>query len=82
MHNKILRIRNEETTLFGELNQTLLESFRELQKPNSSMSIFWKDDDDDRIGIQEQSGLLLAMESMGGPLYSLFVVFENNDTHG
>ena len=82
MDNQILRTQSEKKSLFDELDQTLLQSFQQLQKPNTSMSIFWTDDDDDRIGIQDQNSLLLAMESMGGPIYKLFVVFENKDTHG
>ena len=76
MDKKILRIRSDKTSLFDDLNTRLIESFEKLQKPNTTMSVFWEDDDDDRIGIQDQSSLLLAMESMSGPLYNLCVLFE------
>ena len=41
------------------------------------ITIFWKDGDEDRIDIKDEYSLLLAMNSMGGPVYTLFVIFEN-----
>ena len=82
LDNEILRIRSTKTSLFEELNKILIERFEPIQNPNTSMRVFWMDSDDDRIEIQDQPSLLLAMESIGGPIYKLIVVLENKETPG
>ena len=79
---EIIQIKSDKISMFEELQQTLIQRLEHLQKPDTSITIFWEDDDDDRIDIKDQCSLVIAMKNMGGPVYKIFVVFENNDKNG
>ena len=76
MATKIIRIQCDKSSIFNNLKQSLAQRFKQIQQPNISISILWQDNEQEWITIDDQEGLLLAMEEMGGPVYKIKVIYE------
>ena len=53
-----------------------MKRFEQLQQPNTLVTIFWQEREENWIDISDQDTLCNAMEKMGGPVYKLNVAFQ------
>ena len=79
---KRFKVQNNKASLFVNLKKELVSGFKELQGPNTRFTIFWRDDENDCIRIENPNDLQIATDAMDKPVYKLWVCFENDDTDG
>ena len=73
---KIIQIQCDKSDTFNNLMQSLVQNFEEIQQPNASIKLFWQDNEQEWLTIDNQQNLLIAMQEMGGPMYKLKVTYE------
>ena len=73
---QMIRINCDRKFLFKKLEQSLMKRFEQLQQPNTLVTIFWQEREENWIDISDQDTLCNAMEKMGGPVYKLNVAFQ------
>ena len=79
---KRFKVQSNKASLFVDLKNELVSGFKELQEPNTTFRIFWRDDENDWIRIENSNDLQIAMDDMDKPVYKLCVCFENVGTDG
>ena len=73
---KFIQIQCDTSNTFNNLKQSLVQNFEEIQQPNASFKIFWQDNEQDWLTIDNQESLSMAVKEMGGPTYKLKVTYE------
>ena len=73
------RINIDRNVLLQNLKEKIQNGFKELQQPNVTCEIFWKDSDEECIRISDNDGLLDALNEMGGIVFSIFAVMYGGD---
>ena len=73
------RINIDRNVLLQTLKEKIHNGFKELQQPNVTCEIFWKDSDEECIRIPDNDGLLDALNEMGGIVFSIYAVMYGGD---
>ena len=73
---QMIRINCDKKLLFKKLEQSLMQKFEQLHQPNTLVTIFWQEREENWIDISDQDALCNAMEKMSGPVYKLNVAFQ------
>lgn len=69
-----IQIDYEEITSFSDLEEKLLGGFPELRSPWSEFKIFWGNEENDWISLNDESGLLSAIKRTNGSICQLHVI--------
>ena len=59
-----------------------MNEFSDLDISRKSFGLYWKDADADIIGIDDTTGLVVALEHMRGPVYDIIAQLQNDEDHG
>jgi len=73
------RIDSDRHVLLQTLNEKIYNGFKELQEPDKTFEVFWKDSDDESIRISDNDGLLDALNEMGGIVFSIYAVMHGGN---
>ena len=73
------RIDTDRHVLLQTLNEKIYNGFKELQEPDKTFEVFWKDSDDESIRISDNDGLLDALNEMGGIVFSIYAVMHGGN---
>ena len=73
------RIDTDRHVLLETLNEKIYNGFKELQEPDKTFEVFWKDSDDESIRISDNDGLLDALNEMGGIVFSIYAVMHGGN---
>ena len=71
---KKYKIKTLKATLLSDLKKKIVEGFTELQEPQMTFDLCWKDKDEDCISVENNESLLDAIKEMGGFMYSFYAL--------
>ena len=72
-----IRISTKKSSLLSDLNARILDGFKELQEPEITFDLFWKDREEECIRVYNNENLLDAMKEMPGIFFSLYALMYN-----
>ena len=76
------RLRTQKSALLSDLRKKINEGFKELQEPQMTFDLFWKDKEGEYISVDNNESLLDAMKEMPSfmsTFYALMYVGNENE---
>ena len=77
-----INITGTDAPLFDLLQKAMMNNWKDLGLSGKKIDIFWKDGEEDLIGITNTEDLQIAMEEMQCNSYTLFAVMKENINNG
>ena len=77
-----VNITGTDAKLFDLLQKEMVNKWKDLGLSRNKIDIFWKDEEEDLIGISNNQDLLIALQEVQCDTYTLFAVIEEKKNKG
>ena len=77
-----IQIGYEEITSFSDLEEKLLAGFQELKNTLSEFTVYWGNEENDWMPINDETSLLSALKRTNGSICQLHVMVNPQTKHG
>lgn len=64
---------------FTDLSERIVSKFKVLGGTNIQYSVYWQDEENEFVTIEDDEDLDLAINEMSGPVYKLYIVFRDDN---